>query len=278
MRRLIILVAVVVAAVGALAVHVTRSDARWHVLSGTAINDNANCSDGLRYTWAANQTDTQPPARRPIGHARFIGPIALIVQSAPTGTPNTDQDWFNASQAGADVFTAKWAPVFNPDVSSWYPYSHVGTVAYRHPLTPVTDSVRMDTQPNGDIASAAVEPVGNCVLFGRIDFMPGVSPNVVDFSHDSTPAVALLSNSGFNAASVAPKSVLFGATGTEAAPLAGVTKTDVNGDGRLDLKLRFRLSQTGLTCSTPEVMLSGIDPKSDVRFYETDTMQGTNCP
>lgn len=277
MRKLIVLAVVSLAAAGALAVHVTQSDARWHVLSETAINTNKLCTDGLRYTWASGSTATQPPANRPVGKPRFLGPVDLFVQHAPANTPNDDQDWFNTAFAGGITFTADYAPIFNPDAQVWYPDSHVGTVAFRHPLTPTSEAVRLDTQPNGDSnATTAVEAVGNCVLFGRIDFQPGISPNVVDFSQDGKPFVALFSSSSFNAANVAPGSVLLGATGTEAAPLNS-TKTDVNGDGRTDLKLQFQRSQTGLVCASTEVLLSAIDPKSGVRFYEANPVQTTHC-
>ena len=277
MRKLIVLAAALLAAAGALAVHVTQSDARWHILSETAINTNKLCTDGLRYTWASGSTATQPSANRPLGQPRFLGPVNLFVQHAPANTPNDDADWFNTAYAGGITFTADYAPVFNPDAQVWYPYSHVGTVAFRHPLTPTSEAVRLDTQPNGDSnATTAVEAVGTCTLFGKLDFVPGQSTNVVDFATDGKPFAAILSSSTFNAANVAPGSVLLGATGTEAAPLSS-TKTDVNGDGRTDLKLQFQRSQTGLVCTSTEVLLSAIDPKSGVRFYEANPVQTKNC-
>src|SRR3954452_11098308 len=122
MRKLIVLAAALLAAAGALAVHVTQSDARWHVLSETAINTNKLCTDGLRYTWASGSTATQPPANRPVGQPRFLGPVNLFVQHAPANTPNDDADWFNTGYAGGITFTADYAPVFNPDAQLWYPY------------------------------------------------------------------------------------------------------------------------------------------------------------
>jgi hypothetical protein len=51
----------------------------------------------------------------------------------------------------------------------------------------------------------------------------------------------------------------------------------VNGDGRTDLKLQFQRTDTGIACGDTEVMVSAIDPKSGVRFYETDSIQTINC-
>jgi hypothetical protein len=278
MRTLIIVVAVVMAAAGALAVHVTQSDARWHVLSETAINTNKLCTDGLKYTWAASQQANQPPANRPVGAARFVGPVDLVVQHAPSTTPSTEEDWFNAELAGADVFTADYKPVRNPDLNVWYPYSHAGVVPFRHPLPATSESVRLDTQPNGDSDAAnAFEAVGNCQLFAGFDFQPGSKLNQLDFSVDGKPAAALLSTPTFNAANVTASTVLMGATGTEAAPLSSTT-TDVNGDGRSDLKLQFQRSQTGLSCTSTEVLISAIDPASKKRFYEAAAVNPVNCP
>jgi hypothetical protein len=277
MRKLIPLAVVALAAIGALAVHVTRSDAKWHVLSETAINTNKLCTDGLNYTWASGSTTTQPSATRPTGDPRFIGPVDLFIQHAPAGTPDDDADWFNEPLAGAITFTANYAPVEDKTAGVWYPYSHKGFVAFRHPLPPTTEAVRLDTQPNGDSdATTAVEAVHNCTLFAPIDFQPGVSPNVVDFAQNGKPFVALLSTSTYNAANVDPATVFLGKTGTEAAPISS-TKTDVNGDGRMDLKLQFLRTDTGILCGDTEVMLSAQDPKSGVRFYETDAIQTINC-
>src|SRR3954451_23829345 len=185
MRKLLIPLVVALAAATALAVHAARSDAKWQILSETAINTNRLCVDGLRYTWASGETPDQPPAIRPVGQPRFLGPINLFLQHAAAGTSNDDTSWFDTPLAGADVFTAAYAPVFNPSLQVWYPYSHAGTIAFRHPLPASTEAVRMDTQPNGDSdATTAVEAVHNCFLFGPLDFQPGNDPNVIDFSKD----------------------------------------------------------------------------------------------
>jgi hypothetical protein len=277
MRRLITLAVVALAAAGALAVHATQSEAKWHILSETAINTNKLCSDGLRFTWASGETATQPPSTRPTGQPRFVGPVDLFVQHAAANTPDDDQDWFNTPMAGAATFTAVYAPVHNLTADVWYPYRYIGTIAFRHPLTPTTEAVRLDTQPNGDSdAATAVEPVGTCVLFGKFDFLPGVSPNTVDFSQDGTLGAAILSTTSFDATAVRPGSVFLGETGAEAAPLS-FAKVDANGDGRTDLTLQFRRSETGIACTDTEVLLSAIDPATGVRFYKSDSIQTLNC-
>ena len=280
MRTKIILgLAGVLALATGLAYHVTQSDARWHILSGTAINTNRLCSDGLKYTWGSGATETQPPATRPVGTPGWAGPVDLLVQHAPTTTPTTEDDWFNAPMAGADVFQADYHPVRNNSVvpSIWYPYSHSGVVPFRSPLTPATESVRLDTEPNGDLdATDAFEAVGNCHLFAPMDFKPGQLPNIVDFSSDGKPIAAFLSTSTYNATKLVAGSVRLGPSGSEAAPLSSMLQ-DVNGDGRKDLVLSFRRSQTGLVCASTQVEMSAIDLGSGKRFYESDSVQTANC-
>jgi hypothetical protein len=278
--RIILGLTTMLALAAGLAYHVTQSDARWHILSETAINTNRLCSDGLRYTWGSGATETQPSAVRPVGAPGWAGPVDLLVQHAPTTTPSTEDDWFNAPMAGADVFQADYRPVRNTSVSPaiWYPYSHSGVVPFRSPLTPATESVRLDTEPNGNQDAAdAFEAVGNCTLFAPMDFKPAQSPNIVDLSIDGKPTAAFLSTSTYDATKIAAGSVRFGVSGSEAAPLTSALQ-DVNADGRQDLVLSFKRSQTGIVCATTQVEMSAIDPGSGKRFYESDSVQTTNCP
>src|SRR3954453_13181542 len=79
MRKLVIVAAAVAAAVaGGLSYRAATSEARWHILSGTAINTNRLCIDGLRYTYASGETTTQPPATRPVAAPWWVGPVAWV--------------------------------------------------------------------------------------------------------------------------------------------------------------------------------------------------------
>jgi len=277
MRKLAISGLVVVAAVAAVAISVATSQAKWHILSETAINTQRLCRDGLTYTWASGQTDVQPLATRPVGQPRWVGPIDLLIQSGPSTLPQDEANWENQPMEGGDVFTAGYAPVKNPTTSpaSWYPYSHPGTVPFRTPLTPTSDVVRIDTQPNGNNASELFLPVNSCYLFGPIDVAPGDPANTVDLTPGAKLRVGLLSTPTFNATRVAVSSVLFGVTGTEAAPTASA-QTDLNGDGRNDLRLTFSTGQTGIDSTTTLAMLSATDPSTRKTFYESDSVTPIN--
>jgi hypothetical protein len=277
MRRLAILTVVSLAVTAGVAIHVATSSAGWHILSETAINTKKLCRDGLTYTWASGQTDVKPPASRPAGEPRWVGPVDLLIQSGDSGLPQDGGSWESQPMAGADVFTAGYSPVKNSSTSpaSWYPYSHQGVVPFRDPLTPVSETVRIDTQPNGNDATEVFLPVDDCFLFGPIDVAPGDASNTVDLGSGSV-VVALLSTSSFSAANVQASSARFGQTGTEAAPTAS-TKVDVNGDGRNDLRLTFAVSDTGLDCTSSSAELSATDPASKKTFYERDTVTPVPC-
>ena len=85
----------------------------------------------------------------------------------------------------------------------------------------------------------------------------------------------LLSTPTFNSTHVAISSVLFGVTGTEAAPTAS-TQIDLNGDGRKDLKLTFSTGQTGIDSTTTLAMLSATDPSTKKTFYESANVMPIN--
>ena len=68
--------------------------------------------------------------------------------------------------------------------------------------------------------------------------------------------VAILTTSTFDAASVDPTTVRFGAAGTEAAPVHFALQ-DVDGDGDLDMIVQFNTQDTGSVCGTTVGTLTG---------------------
>jgi hypothetical protein len=81
-------------------------------------------------------------------------------------------------------------------------------------------------------------------------------PAPVNPKSTGTIPVAILSTSSFDATTVDPTTVKFGATGTEASSTQ-TSLEDVNGDGRLDMVLHFNTQQTGIVCGTTTVTLTG---------------------
>lgn len=89
-----------------------------------------------------------------------------------------------------------------------------------------------------------------------IDIKPGTFPNTINPNSKGKIPVAILTTDSFDATLVDPTTVLFGATGTEAAAVHSVTE-DVDDDGDLDMVLHFVTKQTGVTCGNASASLTG---------------------
>ena len=68
--------------------------------------------------------------------------------------------------------------------------------------------------------------------------------------------MAIFSVNGFDATSVDPSTVRFGATGIEATPIH-VQQRDVDGDGRRDMVVQFKIQETGIECGDTSASLTG---------------------
>jgi hypothetical protein len=88
-----------------------------------------------------------------------------------------------------------------------------------------------------------------------IDVDPGRFPNRVNPKSRAPITVAIFATTTFAPSSVDLSSVRFGRTGVEAAAVASSLE-DVDGDGRLDLLLRFRTDATGIACTDTTASLT----------------------
>ncbi len=80
-----------------------------------------------------------------------------------------------------------------------------------------------------------------------IDVKPGSYPNSINPRSNGNIPVAILTTPQFDATTVDPVSVRFGATGTETAPVRFALQ-DVDGDGDTDVVLHFQTQATGIRC------------------------------
>ena len=88
-----------------------------------------------------------------------------------------------------------------------------------------------------------------------IDIKPGTFPNSINPKSKGKIPVAILTTPSFDATSVDPATVLFGATGIEVAPVQFTTE-DVDGDGDIDLVLHFATQDTDITCGNAYASLT----------------------
>jgi probable HAF family extracellular repeat protein len=89
-----------------------------------------------------------------------------------------------------------------------------------------------------------------------IDIKPKSDANRIDPDSDEDLHVAILSGDGFDATTVDPNTVRFGATGNEASPVH-VARRDVDGNGQRDLVLRFEIQDTEIECGDTSATLTG---------------------
>jgi outer membrane protein assembly factor BamB len=108
-----------------------------------------------------------------------------------------------------------------------------------------------------------------------IDIKPGSFPNSINPRNNGVIPVAILTTATFDAATVDPATVRFGAKGTEASP-QHYALADMNGDGKADLVLQFPTQNTGIACATTSATLSG-KTVIGLPITGTDTVKTAGC-
>ncbi len=108
----------------------------------------------------------------------------------------------------------------------------------------------------------------------EIDIRPGRFPNKINLSRKKNLWIAILTDEGFDATAVDPASVRLGPNG------AGINRNprvvDTDGDGDNDLKLRFKVSEIGISCGDTELSLSG-STFDGTEIVGTDSIVTTGC-
>ncbi len=128
----------------------------------------------------------------------------------------------------------------------------------------VTSAIVIDPATGVPATGAVIETgsgadysnLGPTPLEVAIDIKPGSDPNSINPKSNGVIPVAILTTSTFDATTVDPTTVHFGATGTEAAPVHAALE-DVNGDGASDMILHFRTQATGIVCGETSASLTG---------------------
>ena len=87
--------------------------------------------------------------------------------------------------------------------------------------------------------------------------------------------VAILTTDTFDATTVDPTTVLFGATGTETAPVHAALE-DVDGDGDTDMILHFNTQDTDIVCGDTSASLTG-ETVSGQEIEGSDSIKTVGC-
>ncbi len=155
--------------------------------------------------------------------------------------------------AGTPTFFGMDQMALHPDGSKLYVSQpsavNVYNAATGAPLPPITD-------PNIVGPTGVSLRSGPSVVVVDIDIKPGSFPNSINPRSQGVIPVAILTTATFDATTVDPTTVRFGATGTEAAPLQFALE-DVDGDGDIDLILHFSTQATGIQCGSASASLTG---------------------
>jgi hypothetical protein len=106
------------------------------------------------------------------------------------------------------------------------------------------------------VRALRLTPGPAAVISVKIDIKPGSFPNSINPRSKGVMPVAILTTPTFDATTVDPARVLFGATGTQAAP-ARFAFEDVDGDGDTDMMIHFRTQDTGILCGDTSASLTG---------------------
>jgi hypothetical protein len=137
------------------------------------------------------------------------------------------------------------------------------------------DSDQLGNQRVGICDLGAVEFQGGGTTLVSIDIRPRGESNRINPNSTKEIRVAILSEFGFDATTVDPNSVRFGATGTEAAPLDVVLR-DFDRDRDTDMILRFEIQDTGIQCGHTSASLSGLT-SSGLLFTGSSSITTVRC-
>jgi WD40 repeat protein len=109
-----------------------------------------------------------------------------------------------------------------------------------------------------------------------IDIRPNLRWNPVRPHSKGLISVAVLSTESFDATLTDPDSVRFGPRGARDVA-SWRRRKDVDGDGAVDLLLRFAVADTGIVCGDRSAVLRG-STLSGERFEGFDSVRTPNCP
>jgi hypothetical protein len=143
----------------------------------------------------------------------------------------------------------------------------------------VDRTVSLDTTNN--IICASVDSLLLFAVFESttlpvaIDIKPGSFPNSINPRSKGVIPVAILTTDTFDATTVEPSTLLFGATGTEAAPVQSALK-DVDGDGDIDMVLHFDTQAMGIQCGDTSVFLTA-ETFSGQMIQGSDSIKTAGC-
>ena len=109
-----------------------------------------------------------------------------------------------------------------------------------------------------------------------IDIKPDSPNNPVNPKSKGMLPVVVYGGPGLDAYQIDVASLRLGVTGVEAAPHKNHSFQDVNWDGDVDLVLKFRIPDTGMTCTTNQLLMTG-QLLSGLPLVGSDSVRPVGC-
>jgi hypothetical protein len=245
-----------IAAVALVALAGTAS-AKWSILNQTGFGDIAVCTDGAIVEQAFFEASTPYPPTPPPGTDPVLEGSMQVTAFKVVGGGSTEDI------GSSPVIDVPYAPVARGDLGTTFYYSHRGAT-----VVPWTDQAPGETVFfRLNVLSFPDRMVGDCSIFG-VELLDHLRPN----KHDKARLV-LYGAANFDAASAT--GLTLGALETVAAAPADKEKVkDFDGDGYLDVKLRFDTQDAGVTCATRQLLLQGSTPGGTFAKVEEAALRG----
>ena len=150
----------------------------------------------------------------------------------------------------------------------------LAVITLRYGVYAFTSRILNSPQDSLDLGATIDFTVGD-VRTVSIDIKPGESPNSINLGSEGNIAVAILSDSGFDARKIDPATVtLSGAVvRTRGKGAFSASTDDVNHDGFPDLVLHFNTADLALTPSSTEAVLEGQSFDRSLSIRGTDSVR-----
>ena len=240
-------------------------------------------------------TDQDATTGDACGGSTFLGAERGFGIDSPRGLETCDLGLYGGSVAHLLEASEIWFDATSNTLRLVFPLSLIsGDPTFNYAVTSVfggsfganefaPDSPNF-ASPGGFFTSDVGElpPFGGTLLCApraiaiHIDIKPGSFPNTINPKSEGILRVAVLTTGDFDAATVDPGTIRFGALGASAAPVSSVLQ-DVDGDGDQDLVLKFNTPDTGIACGTTVAFLTASTLDGHA-LTGSDSIRTSGCP